>query len=864
MPKLGFKRKNNSDPKGKPRVYFCCHPNDFNKYFHTIANEIFKNYNCVFYVDTEPMGEMNYQEWCFSLDTMRLFIVPVTRNLLTTENRALNFEIKYAQKKHIPILPLMQESGLDELFAQKIGNIQYLNKFQQDETAIDYEEKLKKYLDSVFVGDEIIEKIKQSFDAYIFLSYRKKDRAYAQELMSLIHDTEYCRDIAIWYDEFLVPGENFNDSIKEALEKSDLFTLAVTPNLINEENYVKNVEYPMAMYTGKRIFPVEMAPTDVDELKSGYIGIPDCVSAYDKEVFRNRLLESLEGIMKKENDSDADHNYLIGLAYLLGIDVEVDRKRAVELISFAAKTGSNEAIKKLVFMYTNGEGVETDYEKALFWQLESLMYCWDKMADKHTEDNAYELSNAYKTLGDIRFCLGSDDDACHAYKQAISACEDAFDEFGFDFENLRTFYIKTCLSLADFLMKQKKDFFEAEEYYDNVISFGSEFLEKLSDEEKFLILDCVVRKAEFLYAAGNMSEAEDKLKTILEFFNLKENKKTHQRNTVALIYKILGRIEEEKENLPEALNFYTLSIRTCKEILSETNDVLVGEILYNCYDLAAKIALKEGRKDKAIKCLEASLESRKRVCDYRCDYHTESDLAYGYRQLGYVYESLKNLSQAEDMYLCELRIREQVSEKYSVNGESDLIEAQCRLLKVYLSKNDLSSASKILMDAASEVEKYGLDNISAKAVCAIGSSYIDVSAYYAEQNKLQYSEWWLKQVNELYEECMDLDIAEEDYSVLASGFEYYGDKLAEIGKNTEAEKWYAFSLRYLYDRIKKEQRATDYESSANIWCKLALLKPDNLEEYGTKAYEIWEYLQEIYPENENYKKFKDGLREALW
>ena len=43
-------------------------------------------------------------------------------------------------------------------------------------------------------------------------------RRYAQELMRLIHKNEFCRDIAIWYDEYLTPGEDFNQEIAAALE----------------------------------------------------------------------------------------------------------------------------------------------------------------------------------------------------------------------------------------------------------------------------------------------------------------------------------------------------------------------------------------------------------------------------------------------------------------------------------------------------------------------------------------------------------------------------------------------------------------------------------------------------------------------
>ena len=86
--------------------------------------------------------------------------------------------------------------------------------------------------------------------------------------MKLIHKNPQCRDIAIWYDEFLTPGESFNQEIEKALEKSELFTLLVTPNLINEENYIHSVEYPMAQSAKKQILPVEMEHLDMEEFKN--------------------------------------------------------------------------------------------------------------------------------------------------------------------------------------------------------------------------------------------------------------------------------------------------------------------------------------------------------------------------------------------------------------------------------------------------------------------------------------------------------------------------------------------------------------------------------------------------------------------
>jgi hypothetical protein len=73
----------------------------------------------------------------------------------------------------------MQEPGLENIFNQMCGNLQFLDKSNRDKTTISYEEKLEKYLASVLTGDELTKKIREAFDAYIFLSYRKKDRKYA-------------------------------------------------------------------------------------------------------------------------------------------------------------------------------------------------------------------------------------------------------------------------------------------------------------------------------------------------------------------------------------------------------------------------------------------------------------------------------------------------------------------------------------------------------------------------------------------------------------------------------------------------------------------------------------------------------------
>lgn len=367
MAHLLFKTRGMNNPQGKPRVYFCCHQDDFDKYFDEISDEILSKQNCsIWYKDITAVGQN--ESFFTDLKQMQLFVMPVTSNLLCTENEELDIEFKFAIENHIPVLPLMQEPGLVELFNQKCGELQFLDKNSGESTAISYDEKLGKFLSSVLIGDELAEKIRSAFATYIFLSYRKKDRKQAQDLMRLIHKNELCRDIAIWYDEFLIPGENFNEAIRDALLKSGLFLLAVTPNLINEPNYIMSTEYPMAQKHNKRILPAEIVPTNRLILKEKYNGIPECANGLDETELSLALLTAIDKVTNSESSNSPEQNFYIGLAYLGGVDVEIDLDYAVELIKLSAQSNYEPAQKRLVDMYRNGVGLPINLTEAIKWQ----------------------------------------------------------------------------------------------------------------------------------------------------------------------------------------------------------------------------------------------------------------------------------------------------------------------------------------------------------------------------------------------------------------------------------------------------------------------------------------------------------------
>lgn len=417
---LRFYTRQMSSPQGKPRVFFCCHPDDFADCFKRIADRILKEQNCaIWYREPTCRDAVPFSD----LEQMQLFVMPVTTKLLTTQNRAIDVEFPFAIRQHIPVLPLMQEPGLEQLFNRRCGELQYLDEQAQDPTMLRFDDKLRRYLNDILIGEELAGKIRAAFDGYIFLSYRKKDRQYVTELMRKIHQNDFAKDIAIWYDEYLVPGENFNVSIAEALRKSELFTMLVTPNLANEPNYVSMTEYPEAVKAGKPILPVEASSTDQKTLRTRFQQLPPCVSIADEKELSAALMRSLRRMGKAENDGDPMHQYLIGLAYLNGIDVEVDYTRARELLTASAEQGMVDAMERLVSMYEHGKGVDYNLNEAAKWQKKCVAYYRNIVTQEASTILVEKMVDALLYLAEITLNALELDESEKAFNEAENICK---------------------------------------------------------------------------------------------------------------------------------------------------------------------------------------------------------------------------------------------------------------------------------------------------------------------------------------------------------------------------------------------------------------------------------------------------------
>lgn len=584
MARLKIKTRTNSDPFGKPKVYFAAHPRDFAKYFSELSELIFEySDSVIFYKD--PELDYSDMEHLSDVEEMQLVVAPISSKLLTDSTSVLN-EINFAREKRIPILPIMVEVGLTDIFNKAFTNLQYVDKTSKDPTSISFDKKIEMFLSSVLINDELSEKIRAAFDAYVFLSYRKKDREHAQKLMRLVHKNPECRDIAIWYDEFLIAGEDFNHSIKRALCKSDLFLLAVTPNLVNEHNYVEEVEYPMAIEEGKPVLPVEMVPTDKGSLSDRFKDIPSSTPA-EAELISKNLILAIERVALRKNDSP-EHTYFIGLAYLSGIDVEVNLDMANELITEAAEAGLYEAVDRLVTMYRKGIGVARSYESALKWEARKNSILEERYKENSDYDNFSLLLEAYIQNADHERDLYKYDVAKEKYLTAI--------EFAKSSEHLKNAEHRLTdvyIRLGD-IQREEMKYSDAEKSYHSALSL-CEALSSSDDRGVKLLAACYDRLGDVMLAEGHSHDALASYKKALDIAkDILNDGSIDDKRLLCDLYYSQGRAFYEEGLYEQALTSVDRASSEIYSLLIATRDFdLMRDILK--YDMfLAEMYLEEG------------------------------------------------------------------------------------------------------------------------------------------------------------------------------------------------------------------------------------------------------------------------------
>ena len=112
-----------------PKVFFTCHPNDLKESFDVVIRLLTMTAACTVYYTEKMDMPFSREEYESKLGKMNLFIIPVTPDLLTTENRAMDHDFSYAVANNIPVLPIMIKSGLDQIYRRKdkFGDLPYID-----------------------------------------------------------------------------------------------------------------------------------------------------------------------------------------------------------------------------------------------------------------------------------------------------------------------------------------------------------------------------------------------------------------------------------------------------------------------------------------------------------------------------------------------------------------------------------------------------------------------------------------------------------------------------------------------------------------------------------------------------------------
>ncbi|MBR2909331.1 MAG: toll/interleukin-1 receptor domain-containing protein [Clostridia bacterium] len=673
-----YKTRGNPNLRNKVRVFFACHEND-NKYFEEISNEILEKFDVAIFYDDSYKEIDHIDEYKFSLSQMSLVVIPVTYKFLTENSIAYDVVFKYAKENGIPVLPIIYEAGLDGLFAEKCGQIQYLDRFQLDKTAISFDKKLFDFLSGILVDGELAEKIKNSFDAYVFLSYRKKDRMFAQEFMKRVHSNNELRDVAIWYDEFLTPGKNFNNEIEEALKKSKLFALLVTPSIIEPDNYVMNVEYPLALEQNKAIIPAEVVKTDKNELKVFYKKLPEVVDGQNKSVLTNTMISALKNVAFTKNESP-EHTYYIALAYQSGIDVEVDRKKAFELLIESAEGGEKKALRKLAVMYRLGDSVKPNIEKEYtlcreLFKRELNDLVKEGIIKIHSDNFEFDANKSLEKLGEFAEIAEEYADVCRRLKN--------HNEVEKLYKNIQSMYLKLAkvepqkyihslnrsYNHLGTLYADFQNYKQAEEYFLKSFAITKE-LAKKGDVDLSSLCVAYNNIAICKMSGKDYTGAEDYLLKGLELCKKYNElyKNSNSLKSLANVNKSLGSLYQFLRDLEKSIKYYTEAVTSYKKLAKETE-----YYLSDLADALQKLAMvhsinrnfKEAEKFSE-ECFEITKQLAKRCPKAFASKHADSYLALGtlYMGKGDNKKAIEMTEKAKVIYLTLAKSNPKVFEQY--------------------------------------------------------------------------------------------------------------------------------------------------------------------------------------------------------
>lgn len=423
------------------------------------------------------------------------------------------FSLADLNEKGVTVVPIILEEEAENDFNRTFGNLHCLKAASPDQLR----SKIEKYLNDYFGSQELREEIlRDAFGKKLFLSYRKIDRAQALTVMKAIHDTEHGKTAAIWFDDFLYPGNDFNNQIAKELNGCDAMVLNVTPNILNEGNYVLETEYPNAkkLLGDDRIIPLETVETDKDALERLY-AFRECIDPNESV----RLDERLAHVPGKEKQISPYGAWLLAMAFLNGICTEIDVQRAVSLLKFAGDHGIWRACRQLGFLYISGTGVKRDTKASISWKYKAYQLLVKEVkasacTDEGIYEDLYELIFGEDGLELTARAYDNSVDINGMIREYISLISKARGDFGGTERQKMLLHLAEAYdSISDLHFDAAPDtarIREAEEAAKNGFECLGEYEEKDSVEAKYIEARLLYNQGEILERRGDVGSAQEK------------------------------------------------------------------------------------------------------------------------------------------------------------------------------------------------------------------------------------------------------------------------------------------------------------------------------------------------------------------
>ena len=125
----------------------------------------------------------------------------------------------------------------------------------------------------------------------------------------------------------------------------------------------------MAKRLKKLILPFEAVATDRAALQRNFADMPNLINTHSRSKVEKALADQLRRLSLPKRAGSPERRFLLGLAYLMGVDVEIDREQAVSLIKEAASKHYPEATATMADLYQYGIGVPRTLARAKEYRL---------------------------------------------------------------------------------------------------------------------------------------------------------------------------------------------------------------------------------------------------------------------------------------------------------------------------------------------------------------------------------------------------------------------------------------------------------------------------------------------------------------